>query len=295
MISQWGSHKMDKDSFILKYIYTDGTNLTKMQRIIIMTIFLSLSSIIFLWIYTLKFEKEILEILLGYIFLIVLISNPFIFSEKFDEKYGLHSKIHLGNTFQCFSKILSIYGIAFIPLIIITSNILNKLDVGLIIVFSLIVPIIAAFFRTDVFNDKNCYVGNEIVLGYHPTLYFFPCFLLGLFGYYNSLLLISINLNTAILILIINFIYQILLVTPDYINKCVPFEIRTIKGFLYLIVPLIISYISIVYLLIGEKIFNTLNITLTPAQIIRNIIIISLGLTMGFLFYRQAKQMNKKE
>ena len=88
---------------------------------------------------------------------------------------------------------------------------------------------------------------------------------------------------------------QILFEFPDYINKCVPFEIRTIKGFLYFFIPLIICYISMAYLLAGEKIFYTLNITLTPAQIIRNIIIISSGLTMGFLFYRQAKQMNKKE
>ena len=286
---------MDKDSFILKYFFTDGTNLNRTQRILFMLFFLIIGSILFLYCYSLNLDIGCLELLSAYIFVVIFVFYPFINVDKFDKKYGLHSDLRFGNTFQYHSKVLSILSMGFIPAIIVCCNILNKLNLGILIACTFCIPILVAFFRTDVFNDKNCYVGNKIVLGYHPNLYFFPSLLFGFFGYYNSFLLSSSNLDNAIFLAIITFILQILFALPDYINKCVPFEIRTIKGFLYLFLPLIISYIAIVYILIGEKIFNTLNITLTPAQIIRNIIIISIGLTMGFLFYRQAKQMNEKE
>lgn len=286
---------MTDESFILKYFFTDGTNLNRTQRILVMLFFLIMGSILFLYCYSLTLDIGCFELLSAYFFIVIFVFYPFINVDKFDKKYGLHSDLRFGNTFQYHSKLLSIFSMGFIPAIIVCCNILNKLSLGIFIACAFCIPILAAFFRTDVFNDKNCYVEDEIVLGYHPTLYFFPSLLFGFFGYYNSFLLSSSNLDNAIFLAVITFIIQILFALPDYINKYVPFEIRTIKGFLYLFIPLIISYISIVYILIGEKIFNTFNITLTPAQIIRSIIIISLGSTMGFLFYRQAKQMNKKE
>lgn len=286
---------MTDDSFILKYFFTDGTNLNRTQRILFMLFFLIMGSILFLYGYSLNSDSGFLELLFAYIFIVIFVFYPFINVDKFDKKYGLHSDLRFGNTFQYHSKLLSIFSMGFIPAIIVCCNILNKLSLGILIDCAFCIPIGVAFFRTDVFNDKNCYVGDKIVLGYNPNLYFFPSLLFGFFGYYNSFLLFSSNLGNSIFLAIIAFIIQILFAFPDYINKCVPFEIRTIKGFLYFFIPLIICYISMAYLLAGEKIFNTLNITLTPAQIIRNIIIISSGLTMGFLFYRQAKQMNKKE
>ena len=286
---------MTDDSLIFKYFFTDGTNLNKTQRILFMLFFLITGCIIFLFGYSLNLDIGFLELLFAYAFIVICVFYPFINVDKFDKKYGLHSNLRFGTTLQYHSKVLSIFCIGFLPAVIICCNILNKLSLGILILCALFIPILVAFFRTGVFNDRNCYVGDEIVLGYHPNLYFFPSLILGLFGYYNSFLLFSSNLSNAIFLAIVTLILQILLATPDYINKCVPFEIRTIKGFLYFFIPLIISYISIAYIFLGENIFYTFNITLTPAQIIRNIIVIALGLIMGTLFYRQAKKMNKKE
>ena len=48
--------------------------------------------------------------------------------------------------------------------------ILNNITLGIFISLSFIIPSLI-FFRTEVFNDDNCWIDNEIVFGYPTGIY----------------------------------------------------------------------------------------------------------------------------
>jgi hypothetical protein len=49
------------------------------------------------------------------------------------------------------------------------------------------------------------------------------------------------------------------------------------------------------YLTLGNKLLNLQDISLTPTQIITKVIHYASAAILAYLFYRQAKKMNKKE
>lgn len=213
---------------------------------------------------------------------------PFIFKEQI-ERYEIHSKIMFRATYQFSSKIGSIYLFAFMYAILIFSYVLKYYS-GFILCSFFIIPILSLFFGTKIFNDSSCYIGDDVVLGY-PPIYPWIALLIGICSFFY---IMKFN-DSLMAIACLTFIIQFIIVLPNIANKILPFEIKTKKGCLYFIILVLILYIVLMYLVLGNGLFNLSNVPLTPQQIIKKIIIYASAIILLYLFYRQAKKMNKKE
>ena len=160
---------------------------------------------------------------------------------------------------------------------------------GYILCSFFIIPILSSFFGTRAFNDSSCYVGDDIVLGY-PPVYPWIALVVGICSFFY----IMKFTNALMAISALTFIVQLIVVLPHIANKIFPFEIRTKKGCLYFIILIIVFYLVLMYLALGNGLLNLPNVSLTPEQIIRKIIHFGSAMILAYLFYRQAKKMNKK-
>lgn len=91
----------------------------------------------------------------------VCIASPIIY-EKWDEKYGIYSTIRFGSSYQFMTKYLPLFTPGLILISLSLTYILNNITLGIFISLSFIIPSLI-FFRTEVFNDDNCLIGDEII------------------------------------------------------------------------------------------------------------------------------------
>ena len=285
---------MKKDSKFFKYfILSDPKSLSTKERSIIILIPFIYFFCCFAFLYHISHDYIAWVLMLGvYVFSAGLLI-PLIFVEKYDEKYGFNSKIRWGSTYQLVSKNLSFLVPGLVMIILTVGFILNNLNKAFLISFAFIIPFLALFFRTDVFNDNSSIMGDETVLGYNPGYYGLLSLFLGVFGYLKVYHLLKPDLNLAILVFSITMLFQILLLIPDKINKIVFFEIRKKEGFILNICLLIFTYMIVCFILNGNNFFNDICIDLSLEGIIKKIITWGMGIILAFLFIKKIKKMEK--
>ncbi len=230
-----------------------------------------------------------LELLLIFYILFFPIAYYLLAYEKLEKKYKIYSDIRFGNTFEFFSKMMASFAPGIILLILAFSSIIDKLNLGILISFSFVVPALALFLRTDVFNDKSCLKDDEKIFGYNPIRYGPLSLIIGLYGYINVLQLPDMRMKA--LLFTVTLIFQILFIVPDQFNKILPFEVREIKGFLKLTVILIAFYAVSCFLIQGNTAIN-FSRTLSLEYILRHIITWSTAIIITVLLLRQIKKMN---
>ena len=106
------------------------------------------------------------------------------------------------------------------------------------------IPVVFMLLRLDVYSDDNCPVkkvddfGNEYIentLGYNPIIFYlisFPYSMLiamPLSRYVNDIL-VSSYLTNNLIYLIISLAILFLLLSPDLLDKILPFDLRTWNG-----------------------------------------------------------------
>lgn len=106
-------------------------------------------------------DKNILLTALSIFIFMVCIASPIIY-EKWDEKYGIYSTIRFGSSYQFMTKYLPLFTPGLILISLSLTYILNNITLGIFISLSFIIPSLI-FFRTEVFNDDNCLIGDEII------------------------------------------------------------------------------------------------------------------------------------
>lgn len=283
-----------KDKLSKYLILTDPGSLSMKERIALILIPLITITCILFYLFIDSHEFFILLLLIGiYVFFIGL-GYPLIYFEKYEERYGFYSTIRMGSTYQIISKTLSYLIPGMIIIILVIGLIIENITKASLISFALVFPFLALFFRVDVFNDESSIEENEIILGYHPTLYGLLSLFLGIYGYLNVNNLLNSNFNLAIILFIITLIFQILLLIPDQLNRFLFFEVRRKEGFLACVCLLIICYAVLCSIITGGNLFSGITIDLSIEGIIRKAIIWSTVIILAMLFLRQIKQMNSK-
>ena len=277
-----------------KYFLTDGSKLSLKRRIFIIAL-ICVPYILFSFaLYADTRDLFFLRTMIIILFCLFPIVFYFIFVDKINEKYGRYSEIRFGYTYQCLLHSVSYFYISIMGIILFIAHDLDMLLLGCLLSFTFVIPFISAFIRTDTFNDSSCYIGDEIVFGYHP-IYHILSIIIGLFGFYNVYNLLNINFNSAILLFAITVIFQVIFIIPNWINKIVPFEIKRKEGFIIHITIIVVIYLLISFLFMGNTMFYPIHLNLTLNGIIRKIITYGTTIAMVILIIRQGKNMNKKE
>ena len=212
--------------------------------------------------------------------------------EKLEPKYKIISDIRFGTTYEFLSKLMVMCVPGVIITIIAASYLLNHLDLGIIVSLAFIVPSLALYFRSDVFNDESCIEGEEILFGYIPTWYGLLSLAIGIYGYFNA---VGFNNSTITIILFaVTLIFQILSVMPDKFNKILSIEIRQKKGSALLILSLVIVFFIIYSIITGSSLVNLNNLDLSSESIIRKAITWGIAIILAILFAHKIRCMNKE-
>lgn len=294
-IEYFVSDIMKKDSKFFKYfILTDPGSLSMTKRICIILIPLIFISCLLLHMLITSHEVLVLLWLFGIWAFFIGLGYPLIYYEKFEEKYGWYSKIRFGASYQIISKTLSYLIPGLMINIIFAGLILENTTKASLIAFAFVLPFLALFFRTDVFNDDSSIEGDEIIFGYHPTAYGLLSLFLGIYGYLTVDNLLNSNFNLAAALFIITLIFQILLLIPDKLNRVLFFEVRRINGFLAYIAILIISYAVLCFFITGGNNLTGINIDLSFEGIIRKAITWGTAISIAILYIRKIKDMSQK-
>ena len=286
---------MKKDSKFFKYIIlTDPGSLSMTERICIILIPLIFITCLLLHMLITSHEVLIFLWLFGIWIFFIGLGYPLIYFEKYEEKYGWYSKIRFGSTYQIISKTLSYLIPGLIINIIFVGLILENITKASLIAFAFVLPFLALFFRTDVFNDNSSIESDEIIFGYHPSAYGLLSLFLGIYGYLTVDNILNSNFNLAIMLFTITIIFQILLLIPDKLNKVLFFEVRRINGFLAYIGILIICYAILCFFITGGNNLTGINIDLSFEGIIRKVIMWGTGIIIAILYIRKIKDMTQK-
>ena len=286
---------MKRDSKFFKYfILTDPGSLSMKERIGIILIPLIFITCLLLHMLITSHEPLILLWLLGIWVFFIGLDYPLIYFEEYEEKYGWYSKIRLGSTYQIMSKTLSYLIPGLIINILFVGLILQNITKASLIAFAFVLPFLALFFRTDVFNDDSSVEGEEIILGYHPTIYGLLSLILGIYGYLNVDKLLNSNFNLAIVLFIITLMFQILLLIPDQLNKVLFFEVRRKEGFLAYACLMILCYAMLFSITAGRVFLSDINLDLSFEGIVRKAIVWGTGIIIAILYIRKIKDMNRK-
>lgn len=182
----------------------------------------------------------------------------------FDRKYGLVSKYHIGMSYQVVFYFIGILNLA-LSLIFFYPNLKTQGPINAAIMFlSQQIPLIFMLLRLNVFDDENCRVkkedemGNihyENTLGYNPIIYYFIGFpisiLIGIcLNDYAKDILVSSYFTSNLLQSIFSIAILFVLLSPDLLDKILPFNLRswngTIKLYILIAVILVILRIFII-------------------------------------------------
>ena len=258
------------------------------ERFLSYLIYVSIPALFSIWAYLTHNNVGFLYLFFSFLFFYACLFIPCFCYESWIEKYGEFSSIKFRSTYQYSSRFLPLLLLGFSSIILSVSNLFNHLDIGILLFFSFI-PSFGLFFKTDVFNESNCYLYDEIVLGYPPHYYGLISVIMGVYEVYTIQNFINSDFNLVILSLIITWIFQFIIISPNLINLIFPFEIRKTEGFVAFIVITIFLYLITLNLLTGSSLSNT-NISITVPNIIPWII----GIIIGILIIRQRKKMDEK-
>ena len=165
------------------------------------------------------------------------------FWDKLDKKYGFRPK---RSPYQCsyqFYVVLLLFSMA--PAIFIFGLFLG-LEMGSFwfgfgFAFAAVFPICVMFLRIKTFSDRSIPVGGGF--GFMPLSYWILSVALGFFtvvrGFSGLNFYLSdgsVSLEFVAISIIIGVVVQSVVLFPDKLNKVVPFDLRTKKGFIFMIV-----------------------------------------------------------
>lgn len=285
---------MKISEFLSKYIFTDGSTLTIKQRVILLGIIIGVPVFLLVSDYLNSKDVLILEMLVIFLVIVLPIAYSFIFADKLNEKYGRFSQVRFGYTYQRSLNFVSFIYPGILCVILFLANFFNKLLLGSLLSLAFVIPFISACFRTGVFNDSSCYLGGEVVFGYHPICHTFSI-LAGLLGFYNVYNLFNVNFNGAALLFIVTVLFQVIFIIPNRINGIVPIEIRKKEGFILYNALTGAVYLLISFLFMGSAMFPPIHLNLTPEGMIRKTIVWGIGIIFAILIIRQAMNMGKRK
>lgn len=161
-----------------------------------------------------------------------------------DKKYGLVSRYHIGMNYSIILYIIFIITVTCSLLFFYPFLTTQGLQFALAAFISQYIPVVFMLLRLDVYSDDNCPVkkvddfGNEYIentLGYNPIIFYlisFPYSMLiamPLSRYVNDIL-VSSYLTNNLIYLIISLAILFLLLSPDLLDKILPFDLRTWNG-----------------------------------------------------------------
>ncbi len=285
---------MKISEFFSKYIFTDGSTLSIKQRVILLGIIIGVPGLLLVFDYLNSKDLLILEMLIVFLVIVLPIAYSFIFVDKLNEKYGRFSQVRFGYTYQRSLNFVSFIYPGIVCVILFLANFFNKLLLGSLLSLAFVIPFISACFRTGVFNDSSCYLGGEVVFGYHPICHTFSI-LVGLLGFYNVYNLFNVNFNGAALLFIVTVLFQVIFIIPNRINGIVSIEIRKKEGFILYNALTGAVYLLISFLFMGSAMFPPIHLNLTPEGIIRKTIVWGIGIIFAILIIRQAMNMGKRK
>lgn len=171
------------------------------------------------------------------------------FIQELDEKYGIRSKVRLGNSYQY--RVLFPLSLCppFFILIFAGTYVLSNLIIGFGICLSFAIPLISMFLRIKVFNDDSCISKDgDFVLGYRPELYFVILLIIGLYGYYFGFSSFSEGNFLSILWILFILVFQLILVFPDKLNNLGSCDLRVGKYCAIFLVSYLLVFIVFVIL-----------------------------------------------
>ncbi|WP_276956245.1 hypothetical protein [Methanobrevibacter woesei] len=163
--------------------------------------------------------------------------------------------------------------------------IFSNLIMGLVISFSLTLPIFLTLLRKNTFNKYFYMENDKFYIGFDPIFYQFTSICIGLYGYVNGFR--SSGWDALIWIIIV-FAFQLILLFPDKVNRVFPLEVRTKKG--------CFAFLGSVIILFLIFIFTCQNILLgTGVQIgnlsIKNLFYWIIGGILAIIFLKKSKDM----
>lgn len=186
--------------------------------------------IIFCLIYLYSLNWAFLLIPISFILITAVFCVRVVFYDRINKKFPVDSEIK-GYPFNS-HQFAALGFFLFIPglflLFLGAGLILDKVVLALGLTLSFIVPGIGLYLRNNVFNDNSCYLGDNIVYGYQPGLYWTLSLFIGLYGYFNGFR--NVDGYGNLIWIVIVFLFQLILLFPDKFNKVFPLEIRTKEG-----------------------------------------------------------------
>lgn len=210
------------------------------------------------------------------------------FIQELDEKYGIRSKVRIGNSYQYRVLFpLSLYPPLFI-LIFAGAYVFSNLILGVGICLAFIIPLLGMFLRISTFNDNSCILDDDEVLGYRPELYLLFSLIIGVYGYYFGFYSLSLGNFLSVIWILIVFLFQLILIFPDKVNNTLPFELRKAKYCgIFLVLWLVLFALFVLLfqpLLLGSG-FNLFN-NLTLEGFFNSGIYYIFGIILAILIYR---------
>ena len=192
----------------------------------------------------------------------LLISCPFLvstFYPELNEKYDLKSMISLMD--RCNYQCQVLYCLSLLPggsiFAFELGYILYNLWVGIGFALALVVPVIMVFVKINVFNDQSLLINGKITessMGYNTYFYVLFALIIGLFGYYYGFTSLSLSVFKesfvpilfSVLWILLVFIFQLILLSPDKLNKVLSFEVKTKRGMLFYVFTVCIIFVIFV-------------------------------------------------
>lgn len=167
---------------------------------------------------------------------------------------GLDDQTYEGIILETSLVILMLAAVTYLPIAVSMHNFPGYF--GFVMVFFF--PFIILLFRIRTFSDSSILERTD--LGYHPAY----CFLLSVFagGYTTgtgfSMLNFSDPVGLAYSMILVGLIAQTIPLFPDYINKLVPFEIRSKFGYKFMVFLAVIIFIVtwIIHIYLQSKVFG---------------------------------------
>lgn len=189
-------------------------------------------------------------IIVGAIFSVLIYNRDFL-----DEKYDLISGKFIGMSYQSVVVILFPLTFAMSWFFALFSFTVEGLDSAIAFGLAMYFPFVFMFSRLDVFSDENSrLVSDQQVIGYHPVFFYLLGFMLARGPLGISLLWVIRDIisnfssfNHDIISLIISLLCGCLILSPDVMNRILPFEIKTFEG--------LFKYCLLSVILIGGVLF----------------------------------------
>ena len=184
---------------------------------------------------------------------------PFMFWDKFLDNPEMHSpEDYLELSFKGLNIMQFFAGLGLLIGLTLFGYFINNIIFGFSCALTAFFPLCFIFIRRGIFTEDSQYLSNgEKVMGFNPKSYGFLGILVagiliafGLFNLYFSSY-DNFKIILSFVFLLFSFVYICFILSPDIMNKILPFEIRERSGFIVysILVIILSSMITFFYLI----------------------------------------------